>query len=154
MSNLDGPCPRCGAQECKRWKLLNGADVCDECWLDTAQDMLSSGGWKMAADRLVRRPPTSTGRAQYARPMAKPASPSKPRQAYPVREAQPRRDWRAIAEKLLTPQLNSICLLCSHIFYGASLPSCTRCGGLCVQRSDHDLGLMCRRATQLVEAER
>lgn len=65
----------------------------------------------------------------------------------------PLHKWKTKLTELLKPGYNSICLLCGHVFYGASMSSCSRCGGLCQLRTDHDLGLMGRHATTYIEAE-
>jgi len=63
-------------------------------------------------------------------------------------------ELRRALDTLVQPGYNSVCLLCSHIFYGAAMSSCSRCGGLCQLRTDHDLQLQQRRAVQLIEAEK
>jgi hypothetical protein len=52
--------------------------------------------------------------------------------------------------KLSQYRLNSIC---SHIFYGASMGQCTRCGGLCLLVSDSDMQAMARYAVRNLEED-
>jgi hypothetical protein len=61
---------------------------------------------------------------------------------------------RKALDEVVQPGYNSQCLICGHLFYGATMSSCSRCGGKCVIRSDHDLQLMGRRSLQLIEAEK
>lgn len=46
--------------------------------------------------------------------------------------------------------LNSVCLLCGHIWWNAKIAKCPKCKGLCVVRGDDDLALM-GRAKRTVE---
>jgi hypothetical protein len=144
----DGPCPRCTGTG-KRWRMLDGTDVCDECWLDTAMDRQAMH-WREARAALPA-PVLPVPFKRLAR-----------RREWPIRDARPTVDrcaetrdprWKAALAKLITPSYNSICILCGHIFYGATMASCSRCGGMCKLHTDHDLGLMARHATVLVEAE-
>jgi hypothetical protein len=59
--------------------------------------------------------------------------------------------WREAAEEVLKHGTNSVCAICSRIYYGAKIECCPRCGGLCAQTTDHGLELMGRRAVQVVE---
>jgi hypothetical protein len=141
-------CPRCGSVG-KSWKLLDGSDVCDSCWLDVAMDRQALHWLEARAAVPAQQPPPFKRLVR--------------RHQFPVRMAQARpeepmtRDkakWKKALAELVQPGYNSICMLCGRIYYGAAMSACSRCGGLCVQRSDHDLGLMGRHATQLVEAEK
>lgn len=59
--------------------------------------------------------------------------------------------YKAVMEEVIKPGYNSVCRLCGHIFYGAALSSCSRCGGACALRTDHDLGLMARNPHKFIE---
>ena len=136
-------CPQCGSTEGKRWRSYSGIELCTDCEWEYFSEL---NGRKLLESRAALPQP----------PQLRRAMPRK--KQHPVREAQPRgcaqQKWKTVLDGLLTPSYNSICLICSHIFYGAAMSSCSRCGGLCVQRSDHDLGLMGRHSIDLVEAER
>jgi hypothetical protein len=144
MSDLEGPCPRCAAVECKRWKLLDGSDVCDECWLDTAMDRQAEH-WRSATAATHTPKVSQCATIRRRSPAVR---------EFPVRPARPRvADWRAKWEELVKPGRNSACLLCGRWYYGAVLETCSRCGGRCVQRTDRDMNMMCRHATTFVESE-
>lgn len=233
------PCPTCNATECKRWQMLSGQWVCDECWLDVAMDIQqhhfriaeagvktragcasvgSSRGSKCSSVLSValrtvkpRWYETTTTRqdsfgascascAIHGSASTKPTSgaPGSARsseggtssfggsqptsqlstytcgrtlgtatgmgrtstrgqrvQDYPNRFRLPlTHRLRKSLDAVVKPGYNSVCLLCSHIFYGASMASCSRCGGLCQLRTDHDLQLQTRRPLQVIEAEK
>jgi hypothetical protein len=131
-------CPQCGSTSGKRWRSYSGIELCTDCEWDYLSDL---NGRKLLDARAALPP---------AQPQLRRTMPRK--KQHPVRAARPRTDYKSMLDKLVQPGYNSICLLCARIYYGAAMSSCSRCGGLCVQRSDHDLGLMGRRATQVVEA--
>ena len=170
--NSTEPCPTCGGTG-KRWRTLSGMDVCDECAVEymctlegrkmmEARSKLQDASRPRASEspRLVRHNPSyvqrlTTGNLRASQrggldALGTKASPSKPQ---PPDDIRCKRKWKETLAELVTPGYNSLCLLCSHIFYGAAMSSCPRCGGLCQQISDHDLGLMGRHATHLIEAE-
>jgi len=166
------PCPTCGAEQCKRWQMLSGQWVCDECWLDVAMD-IQHHHFKIAERDmkknsglhypLVNRRARSTSRAgsvqlQTTSTLSAWRSTSVDKGVMESRSSRFRPPLTGALRKsldtLVQPGYNSVCLLCSHIFYGAAMSSCSRCGGLCQLRTDHDLQLQQRRATQLIEAEK
>jgi len=134
-------CPRCGGIG-KSWKMFDGTDVCDECWLDVAMDRQAMH-WKESRAAVASMP-------SYVRPRRKLAN---ARREFPVRPARPRTDWQAKWAELVKPGYNSACLLCGRWFYGAVMETCSRCGGRCVRRTDRDMNMMCRHATTFVESE-
>jgi hypothetical protein len=167
------PCPLCGASDTKRWKLLDGQDVCDECWMDYCMDRQAQH-WRTAKEDLtkvsLRTPCTVAGRASDSKsgqPVPNPlrvrsvvghhvgyrtrGSTAGLRQGREQDDYRCKVEWREAAAEVLKPGMNSICLICSHIFYGAKMEKCSRCGGLCEHRTDHGLELMVRRALIAVE---
>lgn len=149
----DGPCPTCGGTG-KRWRSLSGIDLCDECAWDFFCDL---NGRKMLDARATLPPLLVPRRAPRHLMLSQQALRER---RFNLRERESdmrgraRVDWKKQLAKLVQPGYNSVCLLCSRIYYGATMDKCSRCGGLCQQVTDHDLGLMGRRATELIEAER
>jgi hypothetical protein len=146
LSQQNEPCLTCNAVDCKRWQMLSGQWVCDECWLDVAMD-IQQHHFRIAESNLTRTGCVSVPVAKVAGGRQKPIT---------------QRNWRIPLSKLtrkaldtlVQPGYNSVCLLCAHIFYGAAMSSCSRCGGLCQLRTDHDLQLQQRRAIPMIEAEK
>lgn len=70
------------------------------------------------------------------------------------RTSPPRNRWRAMTALLFggPRTYNAVCLLCGRIWYGSRAERCKKCGGLCQQRTDHDLGLMGRHPQAMIEA--
>ena len=169
LSQQHEPCPTCNAVDCKRWQMLSGQWVCDECWLDVAMDIQqhhfkiargalrepsvarASGQLGLRAKNNLRLCPNPDNRGQRATNSRQP-------DALAVKGSRFRPPLTGALRKsldtLVQPGYNSVCLLCAHIFYGAAMASCSRCGGLCQLRTDHDLQLQQRRAVQLIEAEK
>jgi len=140
-------CPRCGGIG-KSWKMFDGTDVCDECWLDVAMDRQAMH-WKESRAALATVDPSRGCEGRCSRT----AKSARARREFPVRPARPRTDWQAKWAELVKPGYNSACLLCGHWFYGAVLEVCSRCSGRCVRRTDRDMNMMCRHATTFVESE-
>ena len=174
-STPENPCPQCGGTSGKRWRSYSGVELCSDCEWDYLCEL--NGRKLLDARRLAQD--TSIPRASKSPRVASirhnPGSvqhlttrnlrasrwggPDALGTKVSTSQPQPADNWRCRPYKLtlanvVTPGYNSLCLVCSHIFYGAALSSCSRCGGLCVQRSDHDLDLMGRHAMQAVEAEK
>lgn len=175
MSHQSEPCPTCNAVDCKRWQMFSGQWVCDECWLDVAMD-IQQHHFKVAQgdvmSRLRHRDP-SIARASRCRGLNAETNPAlcpTPDNAGPRASRPGTPDALAVKgsrfrlplttrmrqslDSTVKPGYNSVCLLCSHIFYGAAMASCSRCGGLCQLRTDHDLQLQTRHSTRLIEAEK
>lgn len=167
------PCPLCGASNTKRWQLPRGAWVCDECWLDTAMDEQAQH-WRVAKEDLTKvglgTPCAVAGRASDSKSGQPVPNPLRVRSVVGhhvgyrtrgstagLRQGREQDDyrckvkWREVAEEVLKHGVNSVCAICSRIYYGAKIESCPRCGGLCAQTTDHGLELMGRRAVQVVK---
>ena len=170
------PCPQCAGTG-KRWKMLDGRDVCDECWMDTMMD-IQAAHYRSAASNVKQVEPSipKSSRSPAIRPnpgtvqtlttrnlksscgglddLGKKGSPSKPPLPYeyaPNRKLPSQARWRKVLAEIIKPGWNSQCLLCSRWYYGAVLELCSRCGGRCTQHTDHALGLMGRHPAQFIE---
>ena len=159
-------CPNCGG-EGKRW-MHGGRDVCSECWLDVAMDIQESN-WSRTMTAIKKQEPfvPKTSRRPRlsaiaplcanphngnSRPLAVGRSEVLGEKGSPSRSLGPaQRRWAPLARSLEAASYNSVCLLCGRIWYGSRDTHCKKCRGLCVNRSDHDLGLMCRHPTQFIE---
>lgn len=146
-------CPNCGSTTGKRWRSYSGVDICTDCdW-----DYLSTLNGRKLLDARSALPPLVPRRSprfiqQSQQRLRELRFDQREREA--DMQGRAKVNWKKQLEEIITPSYNSVCLLCGHIFWGAAMSSCSRCGGLCQTRSDHDLGLMTRHATELVEAER
>lgn len=52
---------------------------------------------------------------------------------------------------LIRPGTNSVCLICSHIFYGVVMPQCSRCGGAIHLASEIELRTLLRHRADVLE---
>jgi hypothetical protein len=156
-------CPQCGSIDGRRWRSFSGIELCTDCeW-----DYLSSLNERKLLDARSQIRDASIPSASKS-PGVTPSVRRNPRQCLRLTTGNLSASrWRGGLDALgvkaspyqrstrdIRPGTNSICLICSHIFYGAVLASCSRCGGLCRVHSDHGLELMARRAQAYVEAER
>jgi hypothetical protein len=177
MSDLRSePCPSCGSTGCKRWQMLSGQWVCDECWLDVAQDIQyhhfsqAQLGLGQPVVPKASRPPASVRRNTGSGITRQPVTSKRPGagdsdalgiKGYPSQPPWRRqypnpnwRRWRSELSEIIQPRYNSYCLLCGHIYYGAVLSTCSRCGGNCVKYTDDDMTRMVRYPTMEYEKEK
>jgi hypothetical protein len=151
--------------------MLEGEWVCDECWLDVAQARQQErfGEAKRALGPLLRpiiqRPRRARGGDKIQATSTTPsrlgadASTTQSRRlGFDVHRH--RRGPQALSPPfkrllldLVHPGVNSICRICSHIFYGVSMGQCTRCGGLCAIASDSEMRAMHRYPRPNIEED-
>jgi hypothetical protein len=154
-------CPQCGSIDGRRWRSFSGVELCTDCEWDYLSSLnerkLLSARSELREPRLCQSqgPRARAGseiRATSLTPSRPGANPGTTQRAVDWHRRGSRNSPRSTHD--IAPGTNSICLLCSHIFYGAVLASCPRCGGLCRVHSDHSLELMARRTQAYVEPER
>lgn len=149
MTTLErGLCNNCGAEDARRWTMLGGREVCDECWLDVSNDVNARSLAQAAASAKVScvpatRTPLTLGSRLNPRSVSNP-----PHRELGSAAAQDRRGSPSVA---LTETTHAYCLLCGRIWWDAERTRCKTCGGLCVQRGTRDLSLMQRSAARCVE---
>jgi hypothetical protein len=140
--------------------------VCDECWLDVAMDQ-QHHKFRVAKEALEPRlrPISDQIRATSLTPSrlgadtpttqsgVSPYRPNRGSQAAPRFSRALSPPFKRLLLDLVQPGLNSVCRICSHIFYGASMGQCTRCGGLCSIVNDNDLKMMSRYPARTLEED-
>lgn len=151
--------------------------MCDECWLDVAMDYQqhkfkqaklaveagqpvthphqrkrSSGLKSNPGNGITRQPGHTSSRFTWnARGMrVDKGLPARVRVPF-KRPLLPQTKY-AINE-VLRPGTNSVCLACSHIFYGAAMAQCTRCGGAIHLASDPELQALARYSVKCMEED-
>lgn len=142
--------------------------MCDECWLDVAMDQQhhkfkaakdgERRAWQPLLRLVYRRARGSVKSGQRvltpSRPSAGAATTQLVHQHRRGSQAPPGPDRQRLnGTDIVVAGVNSVCLICAHIFYGVSMPRCSRCGGAIHIASDPDLQAMARHSMECMNED-
>jgi hypothetical protein len=150
-------CPTCGSTDAKRWKTLDGQEVCDECVMDVMMDRQRTWYNRARSNAVTlpnysrREPKTLPRKSESPNLIRHKSAGTNPTSGT---TGSLRGGGLDFLGRTLGSPTHAQCLNCGRLWWGSTRERCKRCGGLCVPRTTHDLELMQRYPTFHVESEK